>query len=114
MCEFSDHIRGCRCNEKKIGAIRELNMSWPPAFSFIKEAGRNRILGKSLKSKRRNEFNCILGHDDENVMSLFDEQTSQLSSFVSGNRTGDAEDNAFPRARLGFGRSRHENRLGWN
>ena len=67
----------------------------PPVFLFVEEAGRDRILGKRLQSERRNEFSRILRHDDENVVSLLDQQAGQLRGFVGGDGAGDAEHNAF-------------------
>ena len=57
--EFSDDVRGRGRDEEKVGAIGQFDMSRPPVFLFIKEARRDGILRKSLKSQRRNEFNRV-------------------------------------------------------
>ena len=63
-----------------------------PAFFFVEETGRDRILRKSLQGERGDEFDRVLRHHDEDVVALLDEQARQLGRFVGGDRAGDAED----------------------
>src|SRR5207247_10466969 len=87
MCELRDDIRCRRCDEEKTGAISQLDMSRSPVFLFLKEARGDWILRKSLKGKWRDKFNRIACHHDENVVSLFDEQTCQLSRLVGDRKS---------------------------
>ena len=95
--EFGDDVRGGRRDQEKVRAIGEINVTGPPVFFFIVEAGRYRILGKRLQRQRRNEFGRVLRHGDKNFVALFHEQTGQLRRFIRGDRSCDAEhDRLFP------------------
>ena len=85
---------------RRFGAISELDVTGTPVFLFVKEACRDRILRKRLQRERRNEFSRIVRHHDKNIVTLFDQQTRQLSRFVGGDRAGDAEHDAFRPGRI--------------
>jgi hypothetical protein len=55
-----------------------------------------------LESERRNEFNRIACHHDENVVTLFDEQTGELGGFVGSDGARDTEHDAFRASDCGF------------
>jgi len=81
--ELCDDVRRRRCDEKKVRAISELDMSGPPVFFFVEEAGADGILRKRLERERRDEFDGVASHHNENIVTLFHEQTRQLRGFVA-------------------------------
>ncbi len=73
-------------------------MAGAPVFFFVEETGHHRVFGKRLQSERRDELGCVVRHHGKNLVTLLHQQTSKLSGFVSGDRTGDAKDDCLPRA----------------
>ncbi len=68
--QLSDDVRCRRRNQKKVGAIRQFNVTRPPIFFFIEEARHHRIFGKRLQSERRDELGRVVRHDRENLVAL--------------------------------------------
>src|ERR1700730_15628385 len=93
--EFGDDVRGGGGNQEQVRTIGEIDVTGSPAFFFVIEARHHRIFGKRLQRQRRNEFSRILRHDDKNFVALFDEQTSQLSRFIRGDRSRDTKHDRF-------------------
>src|SRR3954453_13019139 len=98
MRQLGDDVRSGRRNQEKRGAIRELNVAGAPIFFLVIEARHHGILRERLQGEWRDELRCILRHDDENIMTLLEEEARELRGFVGGDRAGHAEDNGFPRA----------------
>src|SRR4051812_33834906 len=68
--QLRDHICRRRSNQEQVSLIGQSNMSGPPIFPFIVEAGRYWILGKRLESQRRDELGGVLSHYHEHLVSL--------------------------------------------
>ena len=89
MCAVAGAIR------KQVRAIGELDVTGPPIFFLVKEAGCHRIFRKRLQRERRNKFSRVLRHDDKDFVALFDQQTGKLSGFIRGDRAGNSEHDRF-------------------
>src|SRR5205085_4535621 len=93
--EFRNYVRRCRSDQQKVRAIREIDVSRPPAFFLVEETGGHRIFRKRLKRERRDELSRVASHHDKNVVALFNKEARQLGGFVGGDGTGHTEDDSF-------------------
>src|SRR6476469_9750774 len=97
--KLGDYVRSRGRDQKQVRAVSKINMARSPAFFFVKEAHGHRILRQRLQRERGNKFSCIVCHHDENLMTLFDQQTCKLRGFVRSDRSSDAEHDRFPAGR---------------
>ena len=93
--QLGEHIGSRRSDEKKIGAIGEIDVGGTPGFPLVEYTRGHRIFRQGLKSHRRDKTGRIFRHDNEDRVSTFDKFASEVSGFVGRDGTGDAKDDRF-------------------
>ncbi len=88
--EGGKEVGAGRGDEKKIGAIGELNVTGLPAVFFVEEVFDDGMTGEGLKGERGDEFSAATGQNAGDLVTSLGELAGQVRCAVGGDGAGDA------------------------
>ena len=95
VCNFSDYICRCRCNNKCVRTCGKRNMRHIILNISVKGINNALMLCKLLKGERINKVCCVLRHQHIDITAFFYERTCHICRFIGGNAACYAKDYIF-------------------